>query len=152
MRSPSSRRSQADEGVKAMIGITRDVIDAGAMIEAAKRPGMGALVTFCGVVRDDGGVERMELEVYEEVAVRELEAIRDEAMREYPIASVDIIHRVGTLSVGETILLIVVGAGHRKEAFTACEYIIDRLKQTVPIWKKEFYRDGERWVPGEYVD
>jgi molybdopterin synthase catalytic subunit len=135
-----------------MIGITRDVIDAGAMIEAAKRPGMGALVTFCGVVRDDGGVERMELEVYEEVAVRELEAIRDEAMREYPIASVDIIHRVGTLSVGETILLIVVGAGHRKEAFTACEYIIDRLKQTVPIWKKEFYRDGERWVPGEYVD
>ncbi len=139
-------------GYKAMIGITRDVIDAGAMIEAAKRPGMGALVTFCGVVRDDSGVERMELEVYEEVAVRELAAIRDEAMQKYPIESVDIVHRVGTLSVGETILLIVVGAGHRKEAFAACEYIIDRLKQTVPIWKKEFYRDGERWVPGEYVD
>lgn len=135
-----------------MIGITRDVIDAGAMIEGAKGPGMGALVTFCGVVRDDGGVERMELEVYEEVAVRELEAIRDEAMREYPIESVDIVHRVGSLLVGETILLIVVGAGHRKEAFTACEYIIDRLKQTVPIWKKEISHGGERWVPGEYVD
>jgi len=131
-----------------MIDITRDVIDAGAMIEAAKRPGMGALVTFCGVVRDDGGVERMELEVYEEVAVRELETIRDEAMRDYPIASVDIVHRVGTLFVGETILLVIVGAGHRKEAFAASEYIIDRLKRTVPIWKKEFYRDSERWVPG----
>ncbi|MDD3070526.1 MAG: molybdenum cofactor biosynthesis protein MoaE [Methanoculleus horonobensis] len=136
-----------------MIGITRDVIDAGVMIEAAKRPGMGALVTFCGVVRDDGGIERMELEVYEEIAVRELETIRDEAIRKYPIESVDIVHRVGTLFVGETILLIVVGAGHRKEAFAASEYIIDRLKQTVPIWKKEFGRDGqERWVPGEPGD
>lgn len=135
-----------------MIGITGNVIDAGAMIEAAKRPGMGALVTFCGVVRDDGGIERMELEVYEEVAVRELETIRDETMREYPIESVDIIHRIGSLCVGDTILLIIVGAGHRKEAFAACEYIIDRLKQTVPIWKKEFCRDDERWVPGESMD
>ncbi|MDD2473170.1 MULTISPECIES: molybdenum cofactor biosynthesis protein MoaE [unclassified Methanoculleus] len=132
-----------------MISITRDVIDTGAMIEAAKRPGMGALVTFCGVVRDDGGVERMELEAYEDVAVRELEAIRDTAMRDYAIESVDIVHRVGSLLVGETILLVIVGAGHRKEAFAASEYIIDRLKQTVPIWKKEFYREGERWVQGE---
>lgn len=110
---------------------------------------MGALVTFCGVVRDDGGVERMELEAYEDVAVRELEAIRDTAMRDYAIESVDIVHRVGSLLVGETILLVIVGAGHRKEAFAASEYIIDRLKQTVPIWKKEFYREGERWVQGE---
>lgn len=132
-----------------MISITRDVIETGAMIEAAKRPGMGALVTFCGVVRDDGGVERIELEAYEDVAVRELETIRDEAMRNYPIESVDIVHRVGSLKVGETILLVIVGAGHRKEAFAASEHIIDRLKQTVPIWKKEFYRDGERWVPGD---
>lgn len=135
-----------------MISITRDVIDTGTMIDAAKRPGMGALVTFCGVVRDDG-VERMELEVYEEFAVRELETIRDEAMRKYPIESVDIVHRVGSLFVGETILLVIVGAGHRKEAFAASEYIIDRLKQTVPIWKKEFGRDGEeRWVPGDPGD
>lgn len=133
-----------------MISITRDVIDTGAMIEAAKRPGMGALVTFCGVVRDDDGVERIELEAYEDVAVRELETIRDEAMREFPIESVDIIHRIGSLRVGETILLVIVGAGHRKEAFAASEHIIDRLKQTVPIWKKEFGRDGDRWVPGDY--
>lgn len=132
-----------------MISITRDVIDAGAMIEAAKRPGMGALVTFCGVVRDDGGIERIELEAYDEAAVRELEKIRDEAMREFPIESVDIVHRIGSLLVGETILLVIVGSGHRKEAFAASEFIIDRLKQTVPIWKKEFYRDSERWVPGE---
>ena len=132
-----------------MISITRDVIGTGAMIEAAKRPGMGALVTFCGVVRDDGGIERIELEAYEDVAVRELETIRDEAMRKFPIESVDIVHRIGSLLVGETILLVIVGAGHRKEAFAASEYIIDRLKQTVPIWKKEFGRDGERWVSGE---
>jgi len=133
-----------------MIGITRDLIDAGATIEAAKRTGMGALVTFCGVVRDDGGIERIELEVYEDVAVRELGTIYDKAMRDYAIESVDILHRVGTLQVGETILLIIVGAGHRKEAFDACEYIIDRIKQTVPIWKKEICRNGEdRWVPGE---
>jgi len=136
-------------GYEVMICITRDVIDAGAMIEAAKEPGMGALVTFCGVVRDDGGIERMELEVYEEVAVRELEAIRDEAMQKYPIESVDIVHRVGSLRVGENILLIVVGAGHRKEAFDACEYILERIKESVPIWKKEIGEDGERWVPGE---
>ena len=91
----------------------------------------------------------MELEAYEDVAVRELEAIRDTAMRDYAIESVDIVHRVGSLLVGETILLVIVGAGHRKEAFAASEYIIDRLKQTVPIWKKEFYREGERWVQGE---
>lgn len=111
---------------------------------------MGALVTFLGVVRDDG-IEEMDLEAYEEVAVREFAAIRDEAFANYPIKAVEIIHRIGRLRVGDNILLIVVGAGHRKEAFSACEYILERIKQSVPIWKKEFGKDGsESWVPGEY--
>ena len=109
---------------------------------------MGALVTFLGVVRDDG-IEVMDLEAYEEVAVKEMETIRDEAFEKFPIEAVDIIHRIGRLRVGENILLIVVGAGHRKEAFDACEYILERIKQSVPIWKKEIGKDGERWVPGE---
>ena len=131
-----------------MIGVTRDDFDVNAVIDRVRRPGMGALVTFLGVVRDDG-IDVMELEAYEEVAVKEMETIRDEAFEQYPIEAVEIIHRVGRLRVGEKRLLIVVGAGHRKEAFSACEYIIDRIKQSVPIWKKEIGKDGERWVPGE---
>lgn len=132
-----------------MVSITRDDFDVNAVIDRARRPDMGALVTFLGTVRDDG-IDVMELEVYEEVAVRELIEIRAEAFTRYPIGSVDIIHRFGSLRVGENILLIVVGAGHRKEAFDACEYILERIKQSVPIWKKEIGKDGsERWVPGE---
>lgn len=132
-----------------MIAITRESIDAGMMLETAKRPDMGAMVTFLGTVRDDG-IERMELESYEDVAVRELETIRDEAFERFPIQSVDIVHRIGSLRVGDTILVIIVGAGHRKEAFAACEYILERIKQSVPIWKKEIGKNGERWVPGEH--
>ncbi len=131
-----------------MISVTEEDFDTAAVIGRAKRPETGALVTFLGVVRDDE-IERMTLEAYEEVAGQELEAIRSEAMERYPIESVEIIHRIGELRVGDNILLIVVGAGHRKEAFAACEYILERIKQTVPIWKKEIGKNGERWVPGE---
>ena len=132
-----------------MISVTRENFDINAVIDLIRRPETGALVTFLGVVRDDGGIEEMELEAYEEVAVKELEAIRDEAFRKFPIGAVEIVHRIGRLRVGENILLIVVGAGHRKEAFDACEYILERIKQSVPIWKKEIRSEGERWVPGE---
>ncbi|WP_292520533.1 molybdenum cofactor biosynthesis protein MoaE [Methanoculleus sp.] len=133
-----------------MISVTRDDFDVNAVIDRVRKPDMGALVTFLGVVRDDGGIEEMELEAYEEVAKKEFTTIRDEAFAKYPIAAVEIIHRIGRLRVGENILLIVVGAGHRKEAFDACEYILERIKQSVPIWKKEIGKEGERWVPGEF--
>ena len=132
-----------------MISVTRGDFDVNEEIDRVRRPNMGGLVTFLGVVRDDGGLEEMELEAYEEVAVKEMETIRDEAFSKFPIGAVTIIHRIGRLQVGENILLIIVGAGHRKEAFDACEYILERIKQSVPIWKKEFGRDGERWVSGE---
>jgi molybdopterin synthase catalytic subunit len=128
-----------------MIRLQQDDFEIGTCIEDAKSRGTGAIVTFIGIVRDDG-IECMELEAYHDVAERELAIIRDDAMKEFPLHSVDIIHRTGALQVGDNIVLIVVSAGHRKEAFLGCEYVIDRLKQTVPIWKKEYLKDGERWV------
>lgn len=134
-----------------MIRITGEEIDTGRLIEAAKQPDTGALVVFTGIVRDDG-IEQIELEAYEDAAVMELENIRQGAMDAYPVSSVSIVHRIGSLLVGETILVIIVGAAHRKEAFNACQYVIDRIKQTVPIWKKEYRKDGEQWVRGEYPE
>jgi molybdopterin synthase catalytic subunit len=131
-----------------MIKITHDDFDINAMISQAKTHKMGALVTFLGTVRDDG-IDMLQFEVYEEVAISELETIRDEAFEKFDIESVDVIHRVGELTVGENILLIIVGAGHRKEAFDACEYILERIKESVPIWKKEISESGNRWIPGE---
>jgi len=131
------------------VTVTQEDFDIKRLIEERKNPDMGAMVSFIGVVRDDG-IERIELEAHREVAVEELEAIRDEAFAKFPIKSVDIIHRIGDLNIGDNIVLILVGAGHRREAFEGCEYIIERLKERVPIWKKEYTKDGERWVPGKY--
>lgn len=131
-----------------MIDVRHEDFDVNEMIERAKDPSMGALVTFLGVVRDDE-IERIELEAYREVAVQELEAIRDGAFAAHDIAAVTIVHRIGPLKVGDKIVLVVVGAGHRREAFAACEYIMDEIKRRVPIWKKEFEKGGgTRWVPG----
>ena len=128
-----------------MITVTNEDFNINDLIRERKTPDMGAMVSFIGIVRDDG-IERIELEAHQEVAVEELEAIRDEAFAKFPIKSVDIIHRIGDLNVGDNIVLILVGAGHRREAFEGCEYIIERLKERVPIWKKEYTKDGERWV------
>ncbi|WP_319506808.1 molybdenum cofactor biosynthesis protein MoaE [uncultured Methanolobus sp.] len=129
-----------------MIKITYDDFDINAMISQARTSKMGAMVTFLGTVRDDG-IDLLQFEVYEEVAISELETIRGEAFEKFGIESVDVIHRIGELPVGENILLIIVGAGHRKEAFDACEYILERIKESVPIWKKEIGDSGDRWIP-----
>jgi len=132
-----------------VVTVTQEDFDINRLIEERKASDMGAMVSFIGIVRDDG-IERIELEAHQEVAVEELEVIRDEAFAKFPIKSVDIIHRIGDLKVGDNIVLILVGAGHRREAFEGCEYIIERLKERVPIWKKEYTPDGERWVQGEH--
>ena len=132
-----------------MISITREDFDPGTYIKAAIDSEVGGIVTFIGVVRDDG-ITAIELEAYEEAALEELHTIKDEAMSRFAITSVDILHRIGRLSIGDHIALIVVGASHRRAAFEACEYIIDRIKETVPIWKKEYNDEGTRWVPGEH--
>ena len=87
---------------------------------------------------------------YREVAVPELEKIADEAKKTFSLLSVDIVHRIGRPAIGENILVIVVSAGHRKEAYEGSRFIIEAIKAGVPIWKKDLARDGDRWVPGEH--
>lgn len=128
-----------------LIEITKDDFSIDEVVRKAKRPDVGAIVTFLGTVRDDG-IEKMELEAYREAALPELERIKDEASSRFNLSSVDIIHRVGSLCVGDNIALIVVSAGHRKEAFEGCAYVLEELKKRAPIWKKELRKDGDRWV------
>ncbi len=131
-----------------MIAIQEEDIQIEEMIRRAKKPETGAIVVFDGIVRDDGIVS-MELEAYREVALRELEEIAEEGKRLYQLHSVEIVHRVGPLSVGENILVIVVGAAHRKEAYEGSRFIIEEIKARVPIWKREITGEGARWVHGE---
>ncbi|MEI6840946.1 MAG: molybdenum cofactor biosynthesis protein MoaE [Methanomicrobiales archaeon] len=98
-----------------MIAIQEDDVDIGALINAAKKDGTGALVVFDGVVRDDG-ITEMELEAYRDVAIQELEKIARDATHQFKLLHVDIVHRIGRLSVGENILVIIVSAGHRPDA------------------------------------
>jgi molybdopterin synthase catalytic subunit len=132
-----------------MIRVQTEDVDIGALIAAAKEPGTGAVVIFDGVVRDDG-ITEMELEAYAEVAVAEMEKIAREATVQFRLRHVDIIHRIGRLAVGENILIIVVSAGHRPEAYAGSRYIIEEIKKSVPFWKKELTKEGGRWVPGEH--
>jgi molybdopterin synthase catalytic subunit len=133
-----------------MIAIRKDDVDIGRLIAAAKQHGTGAVVVFDGVVRDDD-IREMELEAYSEVAVPELERIAQEATAKFSLLHVDIVHRIGRLAIGENILVIVVSAGHREEAYAGSRFIIEAIKAGVPIWKKELTKDGSRWVPGEHA-
>jgi molybdopterin synthase catalytic subunit len=131
-----------------MIAVQTADVDIGGLINAAKQRSTGAVVVFDGIVRDDDIVE-MELEAYEDVAHKELEKIAADATTQFNLLSVDIIHRTGRLAVGENILIIVVSAEHREEAYAGSRFIIEAIKKGVPIWKKELTKDGGRWVPGE---
>ncbi|HMA05096.1 MAG TPA: molybdenum cofactor biosynthesis protein MoaE [Methanomicrobiales archaeon] len=131
-----------------MISIQTGDVAIGALINRARRPGTGAIVVFDGIVRDDD-IRAMELEAYRDVALAELEGIAEDARREFHLLTVDIVHRIGRLKVGDNILVIVVGAGHRKEAYEGSRYIIERIKAGVPIWKKEIRKDGSSWVEGD---
>ncbi|HXW98158.1 MAG TPA: molybdenum cofactor biosynthesis protein MoaE [Methanomicrobiales archaeon] len=131
-----------------MISIQAGDIDIGRLVDGAKRRGTGAIVLFDGIVRDDD-IREMELEAYRDVALAELERIAKDATEKFGLLSVDIVHRVGRLPVGDNILVIVVGAGHRKEAYEGSRYIIEAIKAGVPIRKKEIRKDGDRWIEGD---
>ena len=132
-----------------MIVIQTEDVDIGALIIAAKKHGTGAVVVFDGIVRDDD-ITEMELEAYEDVATQELVKIADTATEKFRLLHVDIIHRIGRLTVGENILIIVVAAGHWDEAYAGSRFIIEAIKAGVPIWKKETTPGGTRWVRGDY--
>ena len=128
-----------------MIKITEEDFSLDEMIKRARSKDAGAIVTFLGTVRDDG-MERMEVEAFREAAQAELEAIREEAMSRFSLKAAEVVHRTGTLAVGESIVAIVCSAAHREEAFSGCRYIIEELKKRAPLWKKELGEKGERWV------
>lgn len=112
----------------------------------------GAIVTFTGTVRDNArgrSVIALEYEAYPAAAERMFGQIRDEIVEQWGIGRVAIVHRIGRLAVGEASVVIAVASPHRGEAFAACQYTIDRLKQIVPIWKKEVYADGTSWIGSE---
>lgn len=130
------------------IAIQEEDVDINALVRAAKMPGTGAVVVFDGVVRDDN-IDRMDLEAYEPVARELMAEIARKDAEQFGLLSVAIIHRVGSLRLGENILIVVVSAGHRKEAFAGAVAIMDELKARVPIWKKEHLRGGgTAWVEG----
>jgi len=107
------------------------------LVRKMKKPEMGAIVTFLGMVRADEGVKGMTVEADEETTEKALKNLEREARERFNVEAVEIVHREGSLKVGENIVVILVGAKHRKEAFRACEFLIDELKESVPIWKKE---------------
>ncbi len=132
-----------------MFAIVPGPIDAAAVTAAVADPTTGATCTFIGTTRDhhDGRVvTELEYEAYPEMAVAELEKIGAEAQRRWPIARVAIVHRIGVVPIGEASVVIAVSSAHRIAAFEACHFAIDRLKEVVPIWKKERFDGGEQWI------
>ncbi len=112
-------------------------------------PDCGGIDIFIGTVRNltkGKEVIRLEFEAYEAMALREMEKIAAQAFDKWPVQKILIHHRTGVLQIGEIPVIIAVGAAHRAAAFDACRYVIDTLKETVPIWKKEIFKDGEVWV------
>lgn len=135
--------------------ISEEPIDYSMLVELVTEPGAGAVVSFTGVVRDsnlDRPVDYLEYEAYPEMAVAKLRQVVTEARERWPkIRRVAVVHRSGHLDPGETAVLVAVGAPHREDgAFEATRFIIDRIKEIVPIWKKEGWSDGARWLEGEY--
>jgi molybdopterin synthase catalytic subunit len=133
--------------------ITREPIDKLGLEKRLLTGGAGAVVTFDGVVRDNTKGRRvvsLQYEAYDPMAVKEMRRIGAEIRERWPdVERVGIIHRFGPLKISESSVVIVVTSPHRRVAFEACRYAIDRLKQTVPIWKKEIFEDGEEWVEGQ---
>ena len=132
--------------------IVRKKIDAEGVIQTLKHPEDGAVVAFDGIVRNNTRGRRtlyLDYEAYDEMALQQMESLAEQAISHFKIRDVAIVHRLGRLEIGETSVLIVVASAHRAAAFDACRWIIDTLKKTVPIWKKEYFEDGAVWADGE---
>ncbi len=132
--------------------IIRDRIDAQRTRSALSRPEDGAVAVFEGIVRNHSRGRKtlyLDYEAYEEMALQEMELLAEQALKEFKIRDVAIVHRLGRLDIGETSVLIVVASAHRAPAFEACRWLIDTLKRKVPIWKKEYFEDGAVWADGE---
>ncbi len=135
-----------------MIEVTHEPLDPEVVTRKVVKDTNGAVVTFLGTTRDNFEGKRvinLEYEAFEEMAVKKLEEIRQGLMAEFQIEDIAIAHRIGRVDIGQISLVVAVASPHREEAFLACHEAVDRLKSTVPIWKKEIYEDGSRWVACE---
>jgi molybdopterin synthase catalytic subunit len=142
--------SLADAGI--IVALTREPIHAEKLIAESKSAADGAVVVFDGIVRNHTRGRRtlhLDYEAYEEMALRQMNELAAKARERFSVRHVTLVHRLGRLEIGETSVLIVVASAHRSAAFEASRWLIDTLKQTVPIWKKETFVDGAVWAPGE---
>jgi molybdopterin synthase catalytic subunit len=145
-----SNSSQPGENV--FIRLTRDAIEAEALVAAAKHGEDGAVIVFDGIVRNNSRGRQtlyLDYEAYEEMATKQMKELAREAITRFEVRNGAIIHRLGRLQVGETSVLIIVSSAHRRQAYEASRWLIDTLKKTVPIWKKETFVDGAVWADGE---
>lgn len=131
--------------------VTPDPLDVAQTVDAVASPDCGAVATFLGLVRDHNmgrRVRSLDYECYEPLAVSSLERIAAEAAAEWPGARLAIAHRIGSLGIGEASVVIAAASPHRADAFAACRYAIERIKQIVPIWKHEHFDGGDSWIEG----
>jgi molybdopterin synthase catalytic subunit len=144
-----------------MLAVTRTPLSIDALTQAveatvrSRGEGCGALASFLGVVRathQGRAVRYLEYEAYDTLAVKTFEQIRDEVRAHWPDAELALVHRVGRLEIGEASVAIVAATAHRADAFAVCRYAIERVKQITPVWKHEFFVDGDAWVEGAVAD
>ena len=132
--------------------IVRNPIDTASILAEIKKGEDGAVLVFEGIVRNQTRGRKtlyLDYEAYQDMALKELETLAAKAMEQFKIRDVAIVHRLGHLEIGEISVLIAVASAHRAAAFEACRWLIDTLKRTVPIWKKEYFVDGAVWADGE---
>ena len=148
---PVSGGAAAGDDVN-VVRLTREVIDAESLVRAAKQGEDGAVVVFDGIVRNNSRGRQtlfLDYEAYEEMAMKQMRELSGDAVKKFGVRHVSIMHRLGRLQVGETSVLIIVASAHRAQAYEASRWLIDTLKKTVPIWKKETFVDGAVWADGE---
>lgn len=129
--------------------LTREPIDVAGVLSAMQDPACGGLAFFLGMVRDHSRGQRvlkLHYEAFEEMAVAEMKRIGEGVLREVDVAKIAVVHRVGELAIGDVAVITAAASPHRSEAFRACQLLINRVKQDVPIWKKEFFPDSATWV------
>lgn len=137
-----------------MFVVSDQIINREDLVKEVECPEAGAIAIFDGVVRNNAEgkkVLRMEYEANKEMAEKMMKELADETMKKYPVLGVAIQHRTGMLEIGESSIIIAVSSAHRAAAFDACRYLIDTLKVTLPIWKKEYFEEGSNWVKGTRV-
>jgi molybdopterin synthase catalytic subunit len=133
-----------------MIEITEDSIDTDQVLKSVQSSQAGASVLFVGTTRQyTGGKEtlRLDYDCYQEMALKKMESLREQAMAKWPIEECSIVHRIGTVELGESSIAVAVSTPHRADSFEAAQWLVDTLKKEVPIWKREHWADGSReWV------